>query len=184
MKLRHLQSLTCGLLVLLFHGLASAADPSPETLTTVQAKIAELRWLSTDSQVVAAVRKYNAHPSDAAKAMTNEKWTELTVLDPLVRSLTKNPLMAYLRSKKDPVVSELFVSGADGGKVGFLRKTTSWSHKGKAKHEMPMKGQDWIGPVEVDASTGVQQIQVSLPVLDGAQPIGSVVVGLAVAKLK
>jgi sensor histidine kinase regulating citrate/malate metabolism len=38
--------------------------------------------------------------------------------------------------------------------------------------------------VEVDESTGVESLQVAFPVLDGGKAIGSVVVGLAVAKLK
>jgi hypothetical protein len=47
-----------------------------------------------------------------------------------------------------------------------------------------MAGKTWIGPVEVDESTGLQQVQVALPVLDGGKPIGSIVLGLSVAKLK
>ena len=38
--------------------------------------------------------------------------------------------------------------------------------------------------VEIDASTGLQQVQVAVPVMDGGKPIGSVVVGLQVARLK
>jgi hypothetical protein len=69
-------------------------------------------------------------------------------------------------------------------KVAFLSKTTSWSHKGKAKHDVPMAGKTWQGTIEVDKSTGQQQIQIAVPVLDGGKPIGSLVVGLAVAKLR
>jgi len=75
------------------------------------------------------------------------------------------------------------VSAADGTKVAFFAKTSSWSHKGKAKHEQPMQGKDWTGSVEVDESTGAEQIQIGLPVLDGGKPIGSVVIGLAIAKM-
>jgi hypothetical protein len=47
-----------------------------------------------------------------------------------------------------------------------------------------MTGETWIGAVKVDDSTGQQLIQVGLPVLDGKKPIGSVVVGLRVDKLR
>jgi hypothetical protein len=80
-------------------------------------------------------------------------------------------------------VSEAFVSGADGGKVAFLGKTSNWSHKGKPKHDQPMSGKTWQGQVEVDESSGLQQVQVAVPVLDGGKPIGSLVVGLSVGKL-
>jgi hypothetical protein len=75
------------------------------------------------------------------------------------------------------------VSGADGSKVAFLTKPSSWSHAGKPKHDKPMTGKTWQGDVEVDASTGARQIQVSVPVLDGGKPIGSIVVGFSIAKL-
>jgi hypothetical protein len=134
--------------------------------------------------VVTAVKAYNTAPSAEAKGMTNEKWKGLSVLDPFVRSLTKNALGEHLKSKRDEVTAECFVSGADGGKVAFLSKTTSWTHKGKDKHSIPMTGKIYFGPVEVDESTGVQVVQVGLPVLDGGKPIGSIVVGLAAAKLR
>jgi hypothetical protein len=46
-----------------------------------------------------------------------------------------------------------------------------------------MLGKVWIGEVEVDASSGAEQIQIGLPVLDGDQPIGSIVIGFSVARL-
>jgi hypothetical protein len=68
--------------------------------------------------------------------------------------------------------------------VAFLSKTSNWSHKDKDKHRVPMTGKTWIGPVEVDESSGQQQVQVAIPVLDGGKPIGSIVVGLSTARLK
>ena len=40
------------------------------------------------------------------------------------------------------------------------------------------------GEVEVDESTGLQQVQIAVPVLDGGKPIGSLVVGLSLTKMK
>lgn len=150
----------------------------------VKVKAQELKWLSTDPTVVAAVKAHNASPPAEFKDMSQEKWKALPVLDPLVRGLSKNALAEYLKGKRNEAVSELFVNGADGTKVALFNKTTSWSHKGKDKHEVPMKGQVWYGEPEVDASSGVEQVQIGLPVLDGGKPIGSVVVGLNVLKLK
>ena len=116
--------------------------------------------------------------------MTNEKWANLSILDPYVRSFTKNPLATYLKTRKDDQISECFVSGADGRKIAFFAKTTSWSHADKPKHLQPMSGKTYIGPIAVDESTGQQEIQIGIPVLAGGKPIGSIVVGLAVAKLR
>jgi hypothetical protein len=116
--------------------------------------------------------------------MTQDKWKGLSVLDPLVRGFAKNDAAVLLKSKQGSVVTESFLSGSDGTKVAFLSKPTNWSHKGKDKHESPMSGKTWQGPVETDESTGQRQLQVAVPVLDGGKPIGSLVVGLGVSKLE
>lgn len=157
---------------------------TPELKAKVDARAGQLRAWGTDPVVVAAVSAYNAAPPVAAKAMTNEKWRGLSLLDPMVRSYTRNAVAEQLKGKRDATVSEAFVSGADGTKVAFLSKTSSWSHKDKDKHRVPMTGKTWIGPVEVDESSGQLQVQVAIPVLDGAKPIGSIVVGLSTARLK
>ena len=46
-----------------------------------------------------------------------------------------------------------------------------------------MSGKTWQGDVEVDESSGLRQMQVGVPVLDGRTPIGSLVVGLSIGKL-
>jgi hypothetical protein len=162
---------------------ALAAELSPEVRAKVDAKAAELRGWAADPVVVAAVRAANATPMAGAKEMTNEKWRKLTVLDPFVRSFSRNSLGVHLKGKQGPHIAECFVSAANGTKVAFLAKPTGWSHLDKDKHRVPMTGKTWVGPVEVDDSTGQQQVQVAVPVLDGGKPIGSLVVGLAVAKL-
>ncbi len=179
-----LHCLALSLLALALAGTrALAGDLSPEMKGKVEAKIKQFSSLGTDPKVVSAVREHNASPPAEAKAMTNEKWKSLKVLDPFVRGLSKNALAEYLKGKKDESVAELFVSGADGGKVALFNKTTSWTHKGKEKHEIPMKGKTYIGRAEMDQSSGVETVQIGLPVMDGGKPIGSIVIGLATAKL-
>lgn len=150
----------------------------------VQAKVKEIQAWAADPAVVAAVKAYNTAPPAMAKAMTPEKWKGLSVLDPSVRAYAKNAAAEAMKVRKDASVSEAFLSGADGGKVAFLSKPSNFSHKGKDKHSVPMSGRQWIGPVEVDDSSGLEQVQVAVPVLDGGRPAGSLVVGLALAKLK
>jgi len=88
-----------------------------------------------------------------------------------------------LKTKRTAVMAELFVSGTDGTKVAFFAKTTSWSHKGKAKHDAPMSGKSWTGSPELDESSGKITVQIAFPVLDGRKPIGSIVIGLDISKL-
>ena len=169
-------------LLLASHGaLGAALDAAAQA--KVDAKVKEIQSWAADSAVVAAVKAYNGAKSAEAAAMDQSKWSAATVLDPFVRSLTKNTAAEFLKARKGDVVSEAFVSGADGGKVAFLAKPTNWNHKGKPKHDAPMSGKTWRGEVEVDQSSGLQQLQVAVPVLDGTRPIGSLVVGLSVIKL-
>jgi hypothetical protein len=164
---------------------AGAAEVPPELKTKLDAKVKQLERISADPQVISAVKSYNSTPLSAeAKAMTNEKWHSLSLFDPFVRSIAKTPLSEYLKTKRDDEIAKIFVSGADGGKVGFDAKTEHWTHKGLPKHEVPMAGQMWIGPVKQDDSTGLEMIQVGLPVLDDGKPIGSIVFGLRVEKLR
>jgi hypothetical protein len=164
-------------------GLTAAEGLDPALQAKVDAKIKEAQTWAADPVIVNAVKAHNATvPADQA-AMTQAKWAALTVLDPMVRGFTKNEAAEFLKAKKTPAVTEAFVSDAAGLKVAFLAKTSNWCHKGKAKHDVPMTGKTWQGPVELDESTGQQQLQISVPVLDDGKPVGSVVIGLSVAKL-
>lgn len=163
---------------------ALAEGLDPKVQAKVDALIKDIQVWSSDSAIVEGVRQANANPSAEAKAMTQEKWKALTLMDPYVRGLAKNAAAQSLRTRKTDVISEAFVSAADGTKVAFLGKTTGWSHKGKAKHDDPMSGKTWQGAIEVDESTGVQQVQVGVPVRDGDKVVGSLVVGINLTKLK
>jgi len=163
--------------------LTSAAALDAAVQAKVDAMLKQVQTWANDPVIVSAVKACNAAPPADSAAMTQDKWKTLPILDPFVRSFAKNPAGEFLKSKKTAAVSEAFLSAADGIKVAFLAKTTNWNHKGKPKHDVPMTGQTWQGPVEVDESSGVQQVQVAVPVLEGGKPIGSLVVGLSLAQL-
>ena len=161
-----------------------AEELDATTQTKVDAKVKQVETLAADPVVIKSVKAQNSSmPADCA-ALDQDKWKTLGVLDPLVRGFSKNEAGTLLKSKKAADISEAFISAANGTKVAFLNKPTNWSHKGKPKHEVPMTGKTWQGAVEVDDSTGLRQVQVSVPVLDDGKPIGSLVVGLDLSKLK
>jgi len=174
-------------LILVGCTVAGFGQAPPELKASLDAQIKQLTPLSTDPEIVKAVKAHNAKPASAeALAMTNENWHNLSVLDPFVRAVAKAPLSEYLKDKKksDAAIAKVFVSGADGFKVGFDAKTEHWTHKGMPKHEVPMTGETWIGTVKLDDSTGQQLIQIGLPVLDDGKAIGSIVIGFRVDKLR
>jgi len=159
------------------------ADLSAEAKTKVAERLKQYSSLGSDPAVVKAVREFNAAPPAEAKGMTQDKWKGLSVISTEIRAFSKNALASFLKGKKDDGITEIFVSGADGNKVAFLAKTTGWCHKGKPKHDLPMSGKTWTGSVEVDESTGKQQVQIAFPVLEKGKAIGSMVIGLDIAKL-
>src|SRR6266700_6724574 len=170
---------------ILLSGVARAEDLDLETAAKVEVKVKEVQAWAAEPVIVGAVAAQNENPPADMRNMNQQTWKMLSILDPTVRRFTKNQVGQFLKSKKNKTVSEALVSSADGTKVGFLSKPTNWNHSGKAKHDDPMKGEIWRGPVEVDESTGVQQMQVAVPILDSdGKPIGSLVVGLEVTKLK
>ena len=172
------------LLVTLLGGAAALAQPiTPAVQAKIDAKLRDVVTWAADPAIIEAVRAHNASVPPDQAALNQDKWRALTVLDPMVRGFNKNPAGQLLKNKKDDLVTEAFVSDAAGLKVAFIAKTSNWSHKGKDKHDVPMTGKTWQGPVEVDESSGQQQLQVAVPVLDGGKPIGSLVVGLSLTKL-
>jgi hypothetical protein len=182
---RHLRSLLIAGIALGYladGGRAAGDDAALQAKLTAQAQL--LRAWAASPAIVAAVRAVNQKVPPEYAAMTESRWVDLSVLDPFVRSFTRNDAAAHLKTSKAAEVSEAFVSAANGMKVAFLSKTTSWNHKGKPKHDVPMAGRTWQGQIEIDKSTGQQQIQISVPVLDGGKPIGSMVVGLAISKVR
>jgi len=162
----------------------AAPGLDPATQAKVDAQVRYIESWASDPAIVAAVKGINAGAPAAHKAMTQEKWAALQPFDSFVLSFSGGPVGRFLKTRKNQVISEIFISAADGTKVAFLQKTSSWSHKGKPKHDVPMTGRTWQGDVETDASTGLQQIQVAVPILEGGKPIGTIVAGLQTARLK
>lgn len=161
---------------------AKISDPAAQARVDEQIKVVTA-W-AADPVVVDAVKAHNAALPPEQRDLTQEKWATLSVLDPLVRSFTRNSAGLFLKAKKTDFITEAFVSDSAGLKVAFLAKPTNWSHHGKPKHDVPMSGTTWQGSIEVDESTGRQQLQIAVPVLDAGQPIGSLVVGLNLDQLR
>jgi hypothetical protein len=154
---------------------------SPAMQARINARVVEIKAWAADPVIVQAVSAYNLKPPADHVALTDAAWKALPATSPLVVSFTQNPAGVLLKSKQAAWVAEAFVSDAKGVKVAFLAKPTHWTHAGNPKHDEPMAGKVWQGKVELDKSSGQNQLQVAVPVLDAAQkPIGSLVVGITV----
>lgn len=160
-----------------------AAETDTAEQAKIDGKVAEIKAWAADPAIVAAVVAHNAQmPADQA-GMTQEKWKTLSLLDPFVRGFAKNEAGVALKARKGAWTAEAFVSDAKGFKVAFLAKPSNWCHAGSPKHDVPMTGKVWQGSAAVDESSGLQQLQVAVPVLDNGRPVGTLVVGLSLGKL-
>ena len=156
--------------------------------TNLQAKItatlATIQSWAANPALADAVKQANTTEVATVIHMNQAWWRDLPITDPFVHELSCNAAAKWLKSNKTAVVSEAFVSASNGTKVAFLSKTTYWSHLGRPKHDLPMQGKIWQGKIEMDESTGVQQIQVAVPIKDTNHIIGSLVVGLNVPLMR
>lgn len=180
---------TTRLVALLAFGLwAGAAILHAQGLNpSAQARLDKLRdeavqW-AADPIVVEAVLHQNRSLSPELEDMTQEKWEALPAKASLIQKFIAHPAAQLLRDKGATRITEAFLSDAQGRKIAFLGKTTSWSHLGKPKHDVPMSGKFWQGKLETDRSAGTQQIQISVPVLAEGTPVGSLVIGVPVSTL-
>lgn len=170
--------------LVLVNNVTRAEDLTPAAQKKVDAILKEVQQWASDPVIVNAVKAQNANLPEAIATTTPEKWDSLTVLDPFVRSLSKNEVGIFLKSKMTESLTLALVNDASGHKVAFVTKPKNWLHKGLPQHEQPMTGKPFQGQVQVHPATGVLQLLLSTPVLDGDKPIGVVIVGVSASKLE
>jgi hypothetical protein len=136
--------------------------------------------------VVAAVAEQNRRGPIAG--MDNAKWKVTRRSEPVVTAFQTSPAGQYLKAQLDEnkaKFSEAFLNAALGEKVAFVEKTTSYIHKGQPKFDVPFTtSKPWQGAPEFDESSQTYAIQISVPVLADAKPIGVLVVGVNLSHLE
>lgn len=169
---------------------AAAGALDFEVTPAVQAELdrqkAAIAAWAADPTVVAAVRAQNRKGPMAG--VDNARWKTMRRSDPAVRQFQTSEVGQFLRNRQREsggAITEVFLNAAKGEKVAFGEKTSSYIHAGSAKHDVPFgTGKPWQGQPEFDESTQTYAVQVSVPVLDGGRPIGSLVAGVNVSHLR
>jgi len=180
------------LLVAILALLAASAERTWgfEMTPAVQAELDKMKtqisgWAG-DSVIVKAVTDQNGKGPIAG--MDNAKWKTIRRSDDAVKEFQSNAAGKYLKSKLDAssgTFTEAFLNAAQGEKVAFVEKTTSYIHKGAAKFDVPFgSGKSWQGQAEFDESAQTYQIQISVPVQSGGKAIGALVVGVNLTQLE
>jgi hypothetical protein len=167
-------------------GNAWALDITPGMQKEIDKQVEVVKGWAGDAAVVKAVLAQNEKGPIAG--MDNAKWKTIRRSDAVVKEFQGNPAGQYLAQKvkeSNEAFSEAFLSAAQGEKVAFVEKTTSYIHKGQPKFDVPFgSGKSWQGKPEFDESSQTHQVQVSVPVMSGGKPVGALVVGLNLTKLE
>src|SRR5437773_9853080 len=169
---------------------AAAAHAAVEVTPGLPAEAGRRLKIAADGAaypvIVKAVAERNAKGPRAG--MDNSKWKLVRRSDPLVRAFQSNPAGQFLRSKMEAsggLITEAFLSAAQGEKVAFAEKTTSYIHKGMPKFDVPFTSRSaWQGRPAFEESAQTYQIQISVPVLVDGQSVGAMVVGVSLSQLE
>jgi hypothetical protein len=158
---------------------------TPEIRGQIDAQKHTLAQWAKDPTLLAAVRSQNA--KGPIPGLTNRKWRSLKPSDPTVVAFQQNPagvLLARKAAASKGMFNELFLCAAQGEKVAFVEKPTTYLHKGEPKFDVPMSGKAWEGVPEYDKSSHSHAIQISTPVFDKGKPIGVLVAGVSMRVMK
>lgn len=187
MRLSHRSIASC-CAILIFPMAAMAANF--ELTPTIQANLDKQKsviaeW-AANATIVKAVTDQNTKGPIAG--MDNAKWKSVRRSDPTIAAFQENAAGALLKTKLDDsqgLFSEAFLNAAQGEKVAFVEKTSSYVHKGTPKFDTPFdSGKAWLGKPEFDESSQAYAIQISVPVAAGGKNIGVLVVGVNLSRLE
>jgi hypothetical protein len=141
------------------------------------------KW-AADSVVVKAVVAQNK--KGPIPGMDNPKWKTVSKDDPIVKGFQTNAGGKFLKKKCEAAKTCVgaFLNAAQGEKVAFTDKTSSYIHKGAAKFDVPFTTEKpWQGKPEYEEDLKAHLLQVSVPVLSDGKPIGALVVEMNLTKL-
>lgn len=166
---------------------AMAADPQASAAEFVRSTVGDML---TSPQVIAAVKAQNerhAGLSEADVIELDNRWRagDAALIDgALSNDLSK--MLSELVTSHGGAFSEIFVMDNRGLNVGQSARTSDYWQGDEAKWRQTfLVGPDasHVSDVEEDESTQTFQVQVSLPIVDGGQPIGAITLGVDVEYL-
>jgi hypothetical protein len=163
----------------------AAFEMTPAVQKEIDRHVEVAKSWAANPAIVKAVEAQNA--KGPIPGMDNAKWKTVRRSDDLVKGFQTCEAGKFMKTKADEageIYPEAFLSGAQGEKVAFIEKTTSYIHKGSAKFDVPFGGKAWQGQPEFDESSQTHQIQVGVPVVSGGKSIGVLVVGINLTKLE
>jgi hypothetical protein len=163
----------------------AAFEVTPAIQKEIDKHVEAAKGWAANPVIVKAVEAQNG--KGPIPGMDNAKWKTVRRSDDVVKGFQTCEAGKFLKAKADEAKDaypEAFLSAAQGEKVAFIEKTTSYIHKGAPKFDVPFGGKSWQGAPEFDESSQTHQIQISVPVVSSGKAIGVLVVGINLTKLE
>ena len=181
-------------LLLLAPGLIHAQDAElsqQEIEDLLGVKIRFATHMAFNPEVISAVEKQNdqALPLSEIKKRDEEWKNAGGKPTALIREITRNDVAKYFqrRVENNSAIDEVFLTDNKGANVAAYPPTSDYWQGDEEKFTLSFNegnGKIFIGPLELDESTGKTQVQISAPILEEDETIGVLILGVSVDYLK
>ena len=184
--------LVAALLFLSHSGVSADASlmPSTDIKKILHDQTKQVQHLASLPILVNAVRKQNSlRLSMAEITALDQQWKASSELTPFKLSLQKNPagvLLKRIIQINSAIFNEAFLVDNQGANVAAYPATSDYWQGDEAKWIQSFAngyGEVFFGPLEMDESTGVKAIQISVPVKDGDEAIGVLIMGVKLSHI-
>lgn len=188
--MRSILTLLLGLAWLPFGALADEIPFEGDLEELLAVKIRTVQHMALNPTIVRAVRRQNAtNLDDGAIAQRDREWRETKELTQFKWTLQQNKAGRLLRRHVDgnPSFNEAFLTDQRGANVAAFPPTSDYFQGDEEKWSESFNGgngQVFLGPLELDESTGVYAVQVSAPVIAQGDTVGVLVVGVTLDYLE
>ena len=166
-------------------GSAWAGAITPEMQKKIDAYKAKAAVMAADPALVKTVKEANAKGSIAG--MDNAKWELLTDSSPVAAEMVSNAagkLLTKWMNEDAKSLNKLVLTGKQGNRFAFTSKPASYLSTEKAHFSESFAGKTWqMKETQPDPSTKIETVQITVPVKDGSDTIGVLLLSLTADNL-
>ena len=174
-----------GLVAILCGSAVYAGAITPAMQQKVEAYKVKAATLAADPALVKAVKEANAQ--GAIPGMDNSKWEPIPDTDPVAAQMVNNlagKLLTQWMKADANGLNKLVLTGKYGQRFAFTSKPVSYMSKDKPHFSESFAGKVWqMKEVQPDPSTKIETVQITVPVKDGNEIIGVLLLSLTADNL-
>lgn len=155
-----------------------------EILERLEPKLRGARHIAFHPVILRAVRGQNSEQLGMEVIQQRDaEWRAAQNENPLQRTIGQSRASQVLRTlvERNSDYSEAFATDNQGANVAMFPVTSDYWQGDEDKWTRSFNGGEgklWIGDIEVDESTGLAAVQVSVPILDQSETVGVLVIGI------